>query len=127
MPESLEERILSLLQNTAGGLPQSTLLKSLGVDGKTVLKSLSKLEKRGIIKREPYQDGGKRTYKIILLKRSQKVDLSDVIWASCTICPDLERCGRGQPISPETCEKLTSAIKLEYQRLSSTGAIKNAR
>jgi len=127
LPESLEERILSLLQNTEGGLPQSTLLKSLGVDGKTVLKSLSKLEKRGIIKREPYQDGGKRTYKIILLKRSQKVDLSDVIWSSCTICPDLERCGRGQPISPETCEKLTSAIKLEYQRLLSTGAIKNAR
>ncbi|MEM4233742.1 MAG: hypothetical protein QXU75_01175, partial [Candidatus Methanomethylicaceae archaeon] len=63
---------------------------------------------------------------ISLLKRPQKVDLSDVLWVSCTVCPDLERCGRGQPISPETCEKLTAAIKLEYQRLSSSGAIKSA-
>lgn len=127
LPESLEDRILRLLQNSEGdGVLQSTLSKSLGVDAKTLLRSLSKLEKRGVIKREPYQDGGRRTYKISLLKRPQKVDLSDVLWVSCTVCPDLERCGRGQPISPETCEKLTAAIKLEYQRLSSSGAIKSA-
>jgi DNA-binding transcriptional ArsR family regulator len=128
LPESLEERILSLLQNSGDdGVLQSTLSKSLGVDGKALSRSLSKLEKRGMIKREPYQDGGKRTYRIVLLKRSQKVDLSDVLWVSCTVCPDLERCGRGQPISPETCEKLTAAIKLEYQRLFSSGAVKDAR
>ncbi|MGC8936689.1 MAG: hypothetical protein ACP5KV_04920 [Candidatus Methanomethylicaceae archaeon] len=127
MPESLEERILGLLKNSENNcVLQSTLSKSLGIDGKALVRALVKLEKRGVIKREQYQDGGKRTYKVLLLKRSHKVDLSDVNWASCTVCPDLERCGRGQPISPETCEKLTAAIKLEYQRLLASGAIKSA-
>lgn len=127
MPESLEERILASLPKLGSDFVlQSTLSKSLGIDGKTLSRALQKLETRGIIKREPYQDGGRKTYKIILIRKQRKVDLNDVNWTSCIVCPDLERCGRGQPISPETCEKLTAAIKLEYQRLSSAGAIKSA-
>ncbi|MGQ9759325.1 MAG: helix-turn-helix transcriptional regulator [Candidatus Methanomethylicaceae archaeon] len=127
MPESVDERILAFLHKLGGEyILQSTLSKSLGIDGKTLSRALQKLETRGLIKREPYQDGRRRTYKIVLIKRERKADLNDVNWVSCIVCPDLERCGRGQPISPETCEKLTAAIKLEYQYLSSTGAIKSA-
>lgn len=128
MPDSLEDRILASLNKSENDcVLQSTLSKSLSVDGKTLSRALQKLERRGVIKREPYQDGGKRTYKIVLLKKQHKADLSDVNWVSCTMCPDLERCGKGQPISPETCDKLTATIKLEYQRLSSSGAINGAQ
>lgn len=127
MPETLEDRILSLLQNSKeGSMLQGALLKALDLNSKELMRSLILLQKRGILKRQPFKDGGRRTYKIILLKKKPKVDLNDVTWTSCLICPDLEKCGRGQPISPETCNKLTSAVRAEYGKLLALGEIKDA-
>ena len=127
MPEALDEKILSLLQNSEGGsMLQSALSKALDLGIKELTRSLARLEKRGIVKKQPFKDGGKKTYKIILLKKKPKVDLKDVTWTSCLICPDLERCGKGQPISPETCSKLTAAVRAEYSRLLTLREIKDA-
>lgn len=126
MSEKLIDQILSILQNS-GELIQSRLSKQLGVNAKTISKALKSLEKSGVIKREKYVDDGRVTYKISLVKRGQRVELDDIGWAPCTTCPNLERCGKGQPISPENCEKLTIAIKMEYQKLLSSGEINSAK
>jgi len=106
---------------------QGALLKVLDIDSKELIKSLTKLQKQGIVRRQPFKDGGRRTYKIILLKKQAKVDLKDVTWTSCLICPDLEKCGKGQPVSPETCNKLTAAVRAEHSRLLTLGEIKDAQ
>ena len=127
MPEVLDEKILSLLQNSEGGsMLQNTLSKALNLGSKELTRSLARLEKRGVVKRQPFKDGGKKTYKIILLRRRTKANLKDVSWTSCLTCPDIERCGRGQPVSPETCNKLTAAVRSEYSRLLTLGEIKDA-
>jgi predicted transcriptional regulator len=127
LSEGSDDKILSMLQNSEGGsMLQGTLSKTLDLDGKELARSLARLEKQGVIKRQPFKDGGKKTYKIILLKKKPKVDLKDVTWTSCLICTDLERCGKKQPISPEMCSKLTAAVRAEYSRLCALGEIKNA-
>jgi len=127
LPEALDEKILSLLQNSEGGsMLQSALSRALDLGSKELTRSLAKLEKRGIVKRKPFKDGGRRGYQIILLRKRPKVDLKDVVWTSCLTCPDIERCGKGQPVSPEMCSKLTAAVRSEYSRLLALGEIKDA-
>lgn len=105
---------------------QSALSRALDLGSKELTRSLAKLEKRGIVKRKPFKDGGRRGYQIILLRKRPKVDLKDVVWTSCLTCPDIERCGKGQPVSPEMCSKLTAAVRSEYSRLLALGEIKDA-
>lgn len=126
MSEKLIDQILSMLQSS-GELIQSRLSKQLGVNAKTISKALKSLEKSGIIKRERHVDDGRVTYKISLVRKEQRVELNDIGWTPCATCPNLERCGRGQPISPENCEKLTIAIKMEYQKLLLSGEINSAK
>ncbi|MCC6013168.1 MAG: MarR family transcriptional regulator [Candidatus Verstraetearchaeota archaeon] len=115
--ENLKEKLLSILKNS-NGVEQSSLPKILGVDRKAIYKVLQELEREGIIRREPFSSGNKKTYKIFITKKEElKIDISDISWSPCAICPDIERCGRGQPISPETCIKLTNALKAEYMNL----------
>lgn len=80
---------------------QGALLKALDLDSKELIRSLTKLQRQGIVKRQPFKDGGRRTYKIILLKKRAKVDLKDVTWTSCLICPDSSKgAGKGNLYPP---------------------------
>ena len=122
MPESLEERILSLLQETEScTISQSDLGKALNLTSREIMRSLIKLEKRGVVARVQSKDGGRISYSVKLLKKRPKIDLNDVVWCACLTCNDLEKCGMGQPVSPESCEKLTISIKNEQNRLSIVG------
>jgi predicted transcriptional regulator len=112
--EKLRDKVLAILKNS-NGIEQSSLPKLLGVDRRAIYKLLQELEKEGIIRKEPTES--KKTYKIFLTKKELEIDISDISWSPCAICPDIERCGRGQPISPETCIKLTNALKSEYMNL----------
>lgn len=137
MPEELEERILSLLQDsTEGSVLQCELWKTLSSGSREVSRSLVKMEKRSLVKREPFQEGGRKTYKVILLKKTPKIDLADVSWCSCLTCHDLSRCGKGQPISPEACPKLSISLRNEFwkyskdeelRKLPPTGKDRNAK
>jgi predicted transcriptional regulator len=122
LPESLEERILSLLQETEScTISQSDLGKALNLTSREIMRSLIKLEKRGVVARVQSKDGGRISYSVKLLKKRPKIDLNDVVWCACLTCNDLEKCGMGQPVSPESCEKLTISIKNEQNRLSIVG------
>ncbi len=136
MPEELEEKILLLLQDsTEGSILQCELWKALSSGSREVSRSLVKMEKRSLVKREPVQECGRKTYNVILLRKAPKIDLADASWCACLTCPDLSRCGRGQPISPEECQKLSISLRNEYlkyskeeelQKLSSTRKDDNA-
>ncbi len=118
MPDELEEKVLDTLQAAKdSNMLQSDLWKTLNLSSREVSRSLARLERRGVVKREPFREGGRKTYRVTLLKKKPKVSFTDVQWCACFTCPDLDRCGKGQPISPETCVKLTASIKEDYNRL----------
>lgn len=122
MPESLEDKILSILQNAEDlAMTQSGLAKALEMTSRDISRIVVKLERRGVVKRLQVKDGGRSSYSVKLLKRTPKIDLNDVVWCACFTCPDLERCGRGQPVSPETCNKLTTSLKAENSKLEILG------
>jgi len=122
LPESLEDRILSILQSSENlTTTQSGLAKTLQMTSRDISRIVIKLERRGVVKRLRVKDGGRSSYKVKLLKRTPKIDLNDVAWCACFTCPDLEKCGRGQPISPETCNKLTTSLKAENSKLEILG------
>lgn len=128
MPDSLEDRIMSMLQSSKDcTLSQTELGKTLSLTSREIYRPLLKLERRGIIERIKSEEGGRVSYKIKLLRKKQKIDLNDVVWCSCLTCADLERCGRGQPVSPEACAKLTASIRAEHSRLSVLGEEKDAQ
>jgi predicted transcriptional regulator len=127
MPESLEDKILSILQNSEDlTMAQSGLAKVLEMTSRDVSRVIVKLERRAVVKRLQVKEGGRSSYKVKLLKKTPKIDLSDVVWCACFTCPDLEKCGRGQPVSPETCNKLTTSLKAENSKLEVLGGDKPA-
>lgn len=114
--------MLSILQNSEGcTMAQSDLGRALNLTSREICRSLAKLEKRGVIARVQSNASGRVSYDVKLLKKRPKIDLNDVAWCACLTCNDLEKCGRGQPVSPESCEKLTISIKNEHNRLSILG------
>jgi len=125
LPEELEEKILVMLQDSKeGSVLQCELWKVLNSGSREVSRSLVKMEKRNLIKRESVQEGGRKTYRITLLRKAPKIDLADVSWCSCLTCHDLSRCGRGQPISPDDCPKLSISIRNEFLKHSKDEEIK---
>ena len=127
MPESLEDRILSILQSSEDlAMTQSGLAKVLEMTTRDISRVVIKLERRGVVKRLQVKDGGRSSYNVKLLKKTPKIDLNDVVWCACFTCADLEKCGRGQPVSPETCNKLTTSLKAENSKLEVLGGDKPA-
>ena len=93
------------------GVLQSELWKILGTDSREGSRIAIRLEKKGLIKRVATVHSGKRTYKLTLIKREpKKISIVSVKGCPCFICPDLTRCGKGQKITPITCQKLTEWI-----------------
>jgi predicted transcriptional regulator len=118
LTDSLEEKIIALLQKEAEGtMVQSELARSLGLNSREISRALAKLERRSIVERIQIKDGGRIAYKVRVLKKKPKIDPSDVAWCACLTCADLEKCGKGQPVSPELCTKLTASIRAEQTRL----------
>mgnify|MGYP001770633034 FL=1 len=123
----IEIQILQGLERLGGSYQQRNLWKYIGIDSKTGLPILSRLEKRGLIKKE--RVGGERrgVYVVRLTERAYKVlselreraeeisrfdvsklgdELQTLLSIPCTYCPYIERCGFGF-VDPLHCELLT--------------------
>ncbi|MBC7120864.1 MAG: hypothetical protein H5T33_04690 [Candidatus Methanosuratus sp.] len=125
--EELEERLIKALQNSAGqSLLQSDLWKSTSSSSREVSRALARMEKKGIVKREPFTGERRKTYRVTLIKKEHKVQISDVVWCACFTCHDLSRCGPGQPISPVNCTKLTMSLRSELMKYKRSEEIKMA-
>lgn len=125
--EELEEKLIKLLQSSVDrSLLQSDIWKSINSNSREVSRALSRMEKKGVVKREPYTKESHKTYRVTLIKKEPKVQIADVVWCSCFTCPDLSRCGSGQPISPENCVKLTMSLRNEFIKYQKAEELKKA-
>lgn len=123
----IEVQILQGLERMGGSYQQRNLWKYIGIDSKTGLPILARLEKRGFIKRE--RVGGERrgvyvikltdkAYRVLaeLRERAEEGESVDLAKLSeelrillsipCTYCPYVERCGFSF-IDPLHCDLLT--------------------
>lgn len=123
----IELQILQGLERLGGSYQQRNLWRYIGIDSKTGLPILARLEKRGLIKRE--RVGGERRggYVIKLTDKAYKVlaqfrergeeaaaydlgelrdELKTLLSLPCAICPYIERCGFSF-VDPLHCELLT--------------------
>ena len=117
----LEQRAMELIERAGKqGVLQSELWKRLGINSREGSRVVAKLQRRGLIRREPTVFHGKRTFRIISVKREPPrvtVAIESVKGIPCFSCPDIERCGIGQPISPVTCPKLNKYLMEEAEKL----------
>jgi len=115
----MEKRAIEIIKKAGdNGVLQSDLWKILGTDSREGSRIAIRLEKKGIINREPTIHEGKKTYILRIIKRPpKKISIVTVKGCPCFTCPDLTRCGVGQPINPISCEKLTKWL-IEQTQLS---------
>ncbi len=112
----IERKILEEIAKAGDkGVIQRELWKKIGIDGREGVRYLNRLEKMGIIRREPIMIGKRRTYRIFLVKealRERKVEIeveeefAPLFDVPCFTCPHLENCDRGKEITSKTCKKL---------------------
>jgi len=122
--DALEQKAIELIERAGDrGVLQSELWKKLGINSREGSRVVAKLQRRGLIKREPAVFQGKRTFRIVSAKRQMPkvtVTIDSVKGIPCFSCPDIERCGVGQPISPVTCPKLNKYLMEEIAKLESS-------
>ncbi|RLE48784.1 MAG: hypothetical protein DRJ31_06510, partial [Candidatus Methanomethylicota archaeon] len=119
--EALEKQALSLVEQSGErGLLQCDLWKLLKTDSREGSRIVSKLEKKGLIKREPVLHNGRKTFRIVLVKKPElKISISSIRGIPCFSCLNIHRCGIGQPISPVTCKELNEYLEAEASKLDS--------
>lgn len=100
---------MRLIENSGKeGILQSQLIKMLGVDNRLGSKIVTRLVKRGLIKRDKVTVNGRMTYRLYLVDRTSPslnivVDVSSIINVPCTTCPYRKECGIGNLYEPTTC------------------------
>ncbi len=133
----IEIKILTLLYKSGGQYIQRNLWRAIGVDGKTGLPHLQRLEKRGLVVRERIGDTKRAQYLVKLTPEGKKVieqylraagaiakpevplpdytlrdsELSDVerivARLPCFFCPYLGVCAKVKYLDPARCEFLS--------------------
>ncbi len=119
MEVSLESKILEIIKSKTekeGGVIQSTLWSTLGIDNREGTKIVLGLVRKGLIKREPVTFKGRRTYKLIYspiksAKLNIVVKLNPVMHIPCFTCRELLRCGMGGYYNPYKCLFLSHFIE----------------
>ncbi len=101
----------------AGEALQCDLWKALNVSSREGSRITLRLERKGLVKREPVVYNKRKTYRIVLVQRTFKVNIDDIVGCPCFSCPDIERCAPGQPISPGRCPALTKWLEAEASTL----------
>ncbi len=94
--EILEHKILEIIKDVGEkGIIQREIWKKINVDSRKGIKIIKRLERMGLLEREPLIQGGRKTY---ILRPTPKVfkkitlpDFLDDI--PCFYCPYLHQCG----------------------------------
>jgi len=97
--EILERKILEIIKDVGDkGIIQREIWKKINVDSRKGIKIIKRLERMGLLEREPLIQGGRKTY---ILRPTPKVFkkirlpefLEDI---PCFYCPYLHQCGSGE-------------------------------
>ncbi|MEM0454037.1 MAG: hypothetical protein QXO98_05225 [Sulfolobales archaeon] len=113
-----EDKILSLIKKGGEeGVIQSELWAILGIDSREGSRAVNKLVKSGLIKREPINSKGRKTYRLIYVSKKSEsvrllVKLNPAMSIPCFLCRDLEKCGLGSYFNPLICGRLTKFLKV---------------
>ncbi len=120
----VEMQILQGLERLGGSYQQRNLWKYIGIDSKTGLPILARLEKRGVIVRERVGGNRRGVYTVRLTEKGYRLlskirevsvetftiemenlphELQILISIPCTYCPYSDRCGVGF-ITPSSCD-----------------------
>jgi len=97
----------------AGEALQCDIWKALNLSSREGSRITLRLERKGLVKREPVIYNKRKTYKIVPVQPEAKVSLDDIVTCPCFSCPDIERCAPGQPLSPGRCAALTKWLEEE--------------
>ncbi|ABP51293.1 MULTISPECIES: MarR family transcriptional regulator [Pyrobaculum] len=127
----VEIQILQGLERLGGSYQQRNLWKYIGIDSKTGLPILARLEKRGLIVRERVGGNKRGMYIIRLTDKAYKIlskiheeavetfvlnidalpdELRLLLTSPCTFCPYSDKCGVGF-IAPHACELLARWVR----------------
>ncbi len=105
----VEEKILKLIKSRKKGILQNELWKKIDIDRRKCSRIVEKLEKDGLIVREPETNKGTRTYRITIAEARKPDKVRDFkpllvgdMFAPCTGCA-LE-------CVPETCGPLSEWV-----------------
>uniref|UniRef100_A0A7J3ZKJ4 MarR family transcriptional regulator n=1 Tax=Fervidicoccus fontis TaxID=683846 RepID=A0A7J3ZKJ4_9CREN len=105
----LEIEVLKLVRDSGNrGVTLLSLQKSLGIDSRRLSRAVSKLVKKGLVKREPIVVDGRKTYRILhsYSLEDLAVSLDLVSRVPCFVCKYLQECSPGGRVSPTTCSLL---------------------
>ncbi|MET1159839.1 MAG: winged helix-turn-helix transcriptional regulator [Thermoprotei archaeon] len=118
-----------LLKKGDNGVPQNVLWKELGLTSRDASRSLKKLEEMGYVKREPIVVNGRRTYRVIPLKKSIEeleekkeiivkpiLSLDGFTMIPCMYCPYIDQCYEGGYYDPTQCDLLINWVRLKARK-----------
>ena len=105
----MESSTIELLRGAGKqGILLAELAQQMEQTEKSVLKIIDSLSQNGKVKKVEEEHDGKSMIRVIWQDASEWDTLHG---CPCFICPDIDQCGAGQPISPWACEKLSKWIK----------------
>lgn len=130
----IEIKILEGLHKLGNQYLQRDLWRAIGINSKTGIPYLTKLEKKGLITREKTIINKKIQYivkltekgielakQIIEKEKYEKEDICRTVMSiPCFYCPYIDICGKTRDLNPETCEFLSrwiyeKTLSMKYQ------------
>lgn len=109
MEKDIEYKVLHLIKEAGdGGILQRNLWKKIGASSREGSRISLRLERAGLIDRNRELHEGKWTYKLIAKKRP--VSIGSMVDLPCTFCPIQGMCGLMNPVSPPTCEWMSTWV-----------------
>lgn len=110
----LEKRIIEILE-TAGdeGLLQRELWNILGIDSRSGMRVVARLERRGFLTRKRVYHKGKATYLLRLSKKAgEEIEIPQILTVlPCFSCPYIDRCDEGGSPDPRNCIELDKWLR----------------
>ncbi len=103
----------TIKEHGSKGVLQSELFHKLKIDSKEATKIILRLTKKGLIKKEPVMQNGRRTYRLYAEKRELDINVSlDVlVEIPCFTCKYLNECAPGNRWNPSTCSILDNWLE----------------
>ncbi|MEM1675080.1 MAG: winged helix-turn-helix transcriptional regulator [Desulfurococcaceae archaeon] len=114
-----------LLKKLSNGIQQDLISEELGISNQSVMRSLKKLEKLKLIKREPIMINNRKTYRVIVIKKKldeliedkeriikSPISIDGFLDIPCMSCPYITSiCYEGGYFDPRNCQWLINWIK----------------
>ena len=108
----IDQRILNILREVGiEGIEQTTFSQRINVPEKKFLNLVEPLVQAGYLDRKLVDKNGKKTFWFYPVKGLK--NWGGIGTCPCVNCSELEKCGVGQMVSPESCQDLFEWVLTE--------------